>query len=79
MTFWKRDEETPIAEAPMSGWKIETALPNGKGATLNGSIYLKDGGDEREYLRYIDAVAHGLRVAGYKPVVTIERKQVTKR
>lgn len=76
MSWFRKRKVEPVVE-PISGWEIVTNFADGTRYTLNGG-YL-GGVDTAECLRYVDALADGLRAAGFDAEVEITRETVTRR
>lgn len=79
MSFFKSKpvEQHPAEVEPFDAWTIKTTGPNGSTMNLRGSVWL--GEDSGLSLLFIDAIADGLRRAGFEPEVTLERRTVEAR
>lgn len=74
LAWWRRPPtQTPPADLPpITKWHIEADLPNGGQFTLTGLVYPED--DETLILAIADALADGLRRAGFPTETTITRE-----
>jgi hypothetical protein len=77
MSWFRKSKPEPVAVDAFESWEIQSHLADGTGYKLSGHV--GSFADPVEVLRYADAIADGLRRAGFDAEVTLTRKQEVKR
>ncbi len=74
--FKRKPKAGPTVE-PFRHWSIRTLLPGGAAYVLEGNVYTDVAPNEA--LRYVNAIADGLRAADFEAEVRITRETVSER